>query len=106
VLGRVANPYDPQLGVTSNDIEKPRWEALKDHIHGLKYSRIVLDLIIPLVSPNKVAFVDHETRRGLLGRMLTEFLDTRVMVKNSMKLHKGNRVPFAPSGTCLIFLLT
>ena len=32
-----------------------------------------------------MVFVKPEVRKGLLGRMLTELLDTRVMVKQAMK---------------------
>ncbi|KAF7310921.1 DNA polymerase [Mycena chlorophos] len=37
------------------------------------------------VSPTGMMFVKPEVRKGLLGRMLTELLDTRVMVKYAMK---------------------
>lgn len=38
-------------------------------------------------SPCGVAFVKKEVRQGILPRMLTEILNTRLMVKESMKLH-------------------
>ncbi|XP_034191284.2 DNA polymerase zeta catalytic subunit [Osmia lignaria lignaria] len=38
-------------------------------------------------APCGVAFVKPEVRRGILPRMLTEILNTRLMVKQSMKLH-------------------
>ena len=37
-------------------------------------------------------YVKPDVRRGLLGRMLTELLDTRVMVKQAMKRAHGNKV--------------
>ena len=37
-------------------------------------------------------FVKSIVRRGLLGRMLTELLDTRVMVKQAMKSAKDDKV--------------
>lgn len=37
-------------------------------------------------------YVKQEVRKGLLGRMLTELLDTRVMVKQAMKGVKDNKV--------------
>lgn len=37
-------------------------------------------------------FVKPEVRKGLLGRMLTELLDTRVMVKHAMKEVKDDKV--------------
>ncbi|XP_078050436.1 DNA polymerase zeta catalytic subunit [Augochlora pura] len=44
-------------------------------------------------SPCGVAFVKPEIRFGILPRMLTEILNTRLMVKQSMKLHGNeNRV--------------
>ncbi|RKP00368.1 hypothetical protein CXG81DRAFT_2697, partial [Caulochytrium protostelioides] len=40
------------------------------------------------ISPNGVAFLRPHLRTGVLGRMLSELLATRVMVKNSMKRYK------------------
>jgi DNA polymerase zeta len=37
------------------------------------------------ISPNSVMFVNKEIREGILPRMLTEILETRVMVKKTMK---------------------
>lgn len=42
------------------------------------------------VSPCGVAFVKQSVREGVLPRMLKEILDTRFMVKQSMKLYKNN----------------
>jgi DNA polymerase zeta len=49
---------------------------LKDHVN---------------ISPNGVVFVKQHIRQGVLGRMLSEILDTRVMIKQSMKLYKDKR---------------
>ena len=38
-------------------------------------------------SPGGIAFLKEEVRKGILPKMLQEILDTRIMVKNSMKLH-------------------
>ena len=38
------------------------------------------------MAPNGLVFVRQSTRRALLARMLSEILDTRVMVKASMNL--------------------
>lgn len=38
-------------------------------------------------SPCGVAFVKKEVRQGVLPRMLSEILETRLMVKKSMKDH-------------------
>ncbi|EPZ34123.1 DNA-directed DNA polymerase, family B, multifunctional domain-containing protein [Rozella allomycis CSF55] len=40
------------------------------------------------VAPNNVKYVKKHIREGLLGRMLMELLETRIMIKNSMKIHK------------------
>lgn len=37
-------------------------------------------------------YVKPEVRPGLLKRMLTELLETRVMVKQAMKITKDNKV--------------
>lgn len=42
------------------------------------------------VSPCGVVFVKKDVREGVLPRMLREILNTRLMVKQSMKLHKSN----------------
>lgn len=39
-----------------------------------------------------MVFVKPIVRRGLLGRMLVELLDTRVMVKSAMKGVKDDKV--------------
>lgn len=44
------------------------------------------------VSPAGIAFVKSEVREGTVPRMVKEILDTRIMVKNSMKLHKDNKL--------------
>jgi DNA polymerase elongation subunit (family B) len=46
------------------------------------------------VSPNGLMFVKHYIRRSLLAKMLDEFLDTRVMVKEGMKAVKDDKVRF------------
>lgn len=50
----------------------------------------LLDKDLITVSPCGVAFVKEEVREGVLPRMLREILDTRLMVKQSMKIHKEN----------------
>lgn len=44
------------------------------------------------ISPAGVAFVKSEVRRGIMPQMLEEILDTRVMVKQSAKLYKNDKV--------------
>lgn len=46
---------------------------------------------IDSVSPNGLMFVKHHVRKSLLSKMLSEFLDTRVMIKQSMKLTKDDK---------------
>lgn len=43
-----------------------------------------------VVSPNGVMFAKQRLRKSLLAKMLGEILDTRVMVKEAMKLAKGD----------------
>ncbi|XP_049954261.1 DNA polymerase zeta catalytic subunit [Schistocerca serialis cubense] len=44
------------------------------------------------VSPSGIAFVKENIRKGILPRMLEEILETRLMVKKSMKDNATNRV--------------
>ncbi|KAJ3013423.1 DNA polymerase zeta [Thoreauomyces humboldtii] len=77
-LGRVQSVGAPhRFGVVA-DYEVPAAfvEAYKDHIN---------------VSPNGMAFVKNHVREGTLRRMLSEILDTRVMIKKSMKLYKDDK---------------
>jgi DNA polymerase zeta len=54
-----------------------------------KQEQEILDSII--VSPNLTAFVKPHIRRGLLPQMLSEILNTRIMIKKSMKIYaKGS----------------
>ncbi|CAG0884565.1 unnamed protein product [Cyprideis torosa] len=43
------------------------------------------------ISPCGVAFVTPAVRKGILPIMLQEILTTRIMVKQSLKLHSGNK---------------
>ncbi|KAH8370569.1 hypothetical protein KR093_004143 [Drosophila rubida] len=60
----------------------------------LRVSRQMLQQLLErnlvTVSPCGVVFVKREVREGILPRMLSEILDTRQMVKQSMKLHKDS----------------
>jgi DNA polymerase elongation subunit (family B) len=44
------------------------------------------------VAANGIMYVKSKVRKGLLGRMLAELLDTRVMVKQAMKSVSGDKV--------------
>ncbi|KAH9178730.1 hypothetical protein EDB89DRAFT_2111621 [Lactarius sanguifluus] len=77
-LGRVT-PFKGQykLGVAETNLPSGLLPTLQDHI---------------TVAPNGIMYVKPEVRKGLLGRMLTELLDTRVMVKQAMKRERDNKV--------------
>ncbi|CAO3587088.1 unnamed protein product [Absidia cylindrospora] len=72
-VGKVGTPG--KLGVTELNLQDGLLDAVKDHLN---------------VSPNGVAFVKPNIRKGLLGKMLSELLETRVMVKTSMKDYKDD----------------
>ncbi|KIY66264.1 hypothetical protein CYLTODRAFT_423607 [Cylindrobasidium torrendii FP15055 ss-10] len=65
-----------KFGVTDLEVPKGLVERLEEHL---------------TVSPNGMVFVKPEVRKGLLGRMLIELLDTRVMVKQAMKGVKDDK---------------
>jgi len=80
------------------DIPAGLVERLKEHItgehrpnHGFADERTLI-LIVSSVAPNGIMYVKSNVRKGLLGRMLVELLDTRVMVKQAMKRVGGDRV--------------
>lgn len=43
------------------------------------------------ITPNHVIYLQKDIHQGILPRMLQEILDTRVMVKKTMKSYKHNR---------------
>ena len=43
----------------------------------------------PYISPNGSMFVNPSVRKGILPMMLQEILDTRQMIKRSMKIYSG-----------------
>lgn len=48
--------------------------------------------LVATVSPNEVMFVNSSCRVGVLPRMLSEILQTRIMVKKAMKAAKDDKV--------------
>ncbi|GAM22637.1 hypothetical protein SAMD00019534_058120 [Acytostelium subglobosum LB1] len=42
-------------------------------------------------APNEVMYTNQQTRRGLFPKLLSEVLETRIMVKKAMKKHRGNK---------------
>ncbi|KAM9840374.1 DNA polymerase zeta catalytic subunit [Aulostomus maculatus] len=63
---------------------------------GCTSLRVPPDLLYQLrnditVSPNGIAFVKSSVRKGVLPSMLEEILNTRIMVKQSMKAYKQDK---------------
>lgn len=56
-------------------------ELVKDEINGGSPDPCCLHLI---VAPNGLLYVKPTVRRALLAKMLSEILDTRIMIKSSM----------------------
>ncbi|KAK2733334.1 DNA polymerase zeta [Myotisia sp. PD_48] len=76
-LGRVVNWRGKnKMGVTNYDREPGLLGVLKDKIN---------------FAPNGMIYVKQEVRTSLLARMLTEILETRIMVKCGMKEDKDDR---------------
>ncbi|EPQ60815.1 DNA/RNA polymerase, partial [Gloeophyllum trabeum ATCC 11539] len=77
-LGRVVDfKGRNKFGVSELHLRPGLLDTLKDHIH---------------IAPNGMMYVKPEVRKGLLGRMLTELLETRVMVKQAMKSAKDDKI--------------
>lgn len=97
-LGRVV-PFKGQnkFGVTELTHPPGLLNALQDYITGTFFCELLpllnhlTKLFVP-VAPNGMMYVKSQVRRGLLSRMLSELLETRVMVKQAMKGVKGNKV--------------
>ncbi|KAJ3766592.1 hypothetical protein FB446DRAFT_381067 [Lentinula raphanica] len=76
-LGRVMDFQGRnKFGVVDLDRPPGLLERLQEHI---------------TVAPNGIMFLKPNVRKGLLPRMLTELLDTRVMVKQAMKGYKHDK---------------
>lgn len=54
--------------------------------------RKLIDKDLVNISPCGAVFVKSSVREGVLPRMLKEILDTRLMIKQSMKLHKDDKL--------------
>ncbi|KAF9115818.1 DNA polymerase zeta [Mortierella sp. AM989] len=65
-----------KLGVIDYTIPEGFLPLAEEHLH---------------VAPNGLMYVNQDIRRGLLGRMLAEILDTRVMIKKAMKEYPTNK---------------
>ncbi|KAI0805111.1 DNA polymerase family B [Xylaria sp. FL0064] len=76
-LGRIVNWRGTnKMGFTEYRRQDRLLELLKDHI---------------TIAPNGVMYCKTEIRKSLLAKMLTEILETRVMVKSGMKQDKDDK---------------
>ncbi|KAI3327289.1 DNA polymerase family B [Xylariaceae sp. AK1471] len=76
-LGRIVNWRGAnKMGFTEYRRQKRLLELLKDYIN---------------IAPNGIMYCKPEIRKSLLAKMLTEILDTRVMVKSGMKQDKDDK---------------
>ncbi|KAI1176388.1 DNA polymerase family B [Nemania sp. FL0916] len=76
-LGRIVNWRGTnKMGFTEYRRQKRLLELLKDYIN---------------IAPNGIMYCKAEIRKSLLAKMLTEILETRVMVKSGMKQDKDDK---------------
>ncbi|KAL3955126.1 hypothetical protein ACCO45_010689 [Purpureocillium lilacinum] len=76
-LGRIKNwRGTSKMGFTEYERQKGLLLLLKDYIN---------------IAPNGMMYVKAEIRKSLLAKMLTEILETRVMVKSGMKKDKDDK---------------
>lgn len=76
-LGRVVNWRGTnKMGFTEFKRQQRLLELLKDHIN---------------IAPNGIMYTKPEIRKSLLAKMLSEILETRVMVKSGMKIDKDDK---------------
>ncbi|KAJ8132445.1 hypothetical protein O1611_g1179 [Lasiodiplodia mahajangana] len=76
-LGRIVNWRGTnKMGFTEYRRQQRLLELLKDYIN---------------IAPNGIMYCKTEVRKSLLAKMLTEILETRVMVKRGMKQDKGDK---------------
>lgn len=76
-LGRLDNWRGRgKMGFTKYERQERILELLKDHVN---------------IAPNGMIYAKSEIRKSLLARMLSEILETRVMVKSGMKVDKEDK---------------
>ncbi|OTB04699.1 hypothetical protein M426DRAFT_11334 [Hypoxylon sp. CI-4A] len=76
-LGRIVNWRGTnKMGFTDYQRQQGLLELLKDHVN---------------IAPNGMMYCKAEVRKSLLAKMLTEILETRVMVKSGMKQDKDDK---------------
>lgn len=77
-LGRITNwRGKSKMGFTEYKRQEGVLSLLKDYIN---------------ISPNGMMFAKPQVRKSLLAKMLTEILETRIMVKNRMKHDKDDKI--------------
>jgi DNA polymerase zeta len=77
-LGRAAHWRGrDKMGVLNYQRQPRLLELLKDKIN---------------IAPNGMMYAKHEARQSLLAKMLSEILETRVMVKSGMKVDKDDKL--------------
>ncbi|KIW07821.1 uncharacterized protein PV09_01740 [Verruconis gallopava] len=77
-LGRVVNWRGTnKMGFTDFKREPRLLELVQDHIN---------------IAPNGIMYVKPEMRKSLLAKMLSEILETRVMIKSGMKEDKDDKI--------------
>nr|KAJ3418660.1 DNA polymerase zeta [Polyrhizophydium stewartii] len=78
ILGRVEHLGRPSQFGAKDQFHVPvdLLDRLKDHVH---------------VTPNGIVFAKEHIRKSALARMVSEILDTRIMVKKSMKLYQHDK---------------
>ncbi|KAG8420245.1 DNA polymerase zeta [Metarhizium acridum] len=77
-LGRITNWRGVnKMGFAEYKRQEGLLALLKDHVN---------------IAPNGMMYVKPEIRKSLLAKMLTEILETRVMVKSGMKSDKDDKV--------------
>jgi DNA polymerase zeta len=93
-LGRVVEfKGQNKFGVTELSQQPGLLKTLQDHITSMCLITChAVDRPACTVAPNGIMYVKKDVRRGLLGRMLAELLETRVMVKQAMKRVQGDKV--------------
>ncbi|KAK5998939.1 DNA polymerase zeta catalytic subunit [Cladobotryum mycophilum] len=76
-LGRITNwRGKSKMGFTEYERQDGLLELLKHHVN---------------IAPNGMMYAKTEIRKSLLAKMLTEILETRIMVKNGMKQDKDDK---------------
>lgn len=75
-LGRIVNwRRGSKMGFTEYQRQKRLLELIQDHVN---------------IAPNGMMYCKPSIRKSLLAKMLTEILETRVMVKSGMQIDKNN----------------